>query len=72
MRLEREVVSKSHPVYKVTESEFCAAQKKPLVHFRKILLQQSRARLTRERPEAGRPVRYQCCPLLGKIAWDAC
>lgn len=30
MRLEREVVTKSHPVYKVTEAEFCAAQKKCL------------------------------------------
>lgn len=30
MRLEREVVTKSHPVYKVTEPEFCAAHKKSL------------------------------------------
>lgn len=65
-------MTNSHPVCHVTEFEFCAADKKPLVHVKKILVQQSRARLTRERPEAGRPTRYQCGILLGRIAWDTC
>ena len=60
-----------HPVYDVTEFEFCVTQE-TLVHFRKTLLQQSRARLIRERSEARRPGWSQCHSLLGKIARNVC
>lgn len=62
MKLEREGGTKSHPVGHATEFGLYAADEKPLAHFRSISTAE-RGRIDR-RPEAGRPVRDQHCPLL--------
>lgn len=57
----------SHPVCHAIQFGFCAADKEPLARFRKVLLQQSRVRVTGERPEAGRPARDQGSPCWQKL-----